>query len=228
MAQKIGDKAKSAAEEKLVEVLLDKYHKFTDSIKNGILPIGIAEVGKTTLLTKFDVVGPEVFLDFNRTLKTKTNSSRIREDLLNGDSKARFYNNIDVPGDLPEMWAAAYFDHNPRILIIMVDDRPVSEHLKQLNKFISFLKDGSSFWQKAKAAITFNWSNLSRIIFVINKSDLIEKGKLTELKNEYASFLADIHSELNVNIQTFTASLMADEKQLSGLLRAVCDGLGKK
>jgi hypothetical protein len=50
------------------------YRRWRQQAQNGILPIGIAAVGKTTLLYKFEVAGPNLFMDFNRTLATKVDS----------------------------------------------------------------------------------------------------------------------------------------------------------
>lgn len=204
------------------------YTKWRQSIKNGVLPIGSSGVGKTTLLSRLDVEGANLFLKFDRTTKTKVDTLKLRDDFIKACDGVEHIRKIDVPGDLPEEWVTSYFDNNPRVLVIMVDDRAPDEHIKRLRIFIEKYKKGASFWQKIKTIAAFNWGNITRVIFVVNKSDKIEKTRLDNMQIEYESVLSEIHSLLNVNIQVFKISLTNTDESLNPFFMAVLDSFSRK
>lgn len=145
MATKHNSKIREKIEAEVLNEGINFYRKWRQKTKNGILPIGIAEVGKTTLLHKFEVAGPNLFMDFNRTLTAKVDDMRLRQEFIDNCPGVEYFKKIDVPGELPEQWAKAYFDNNPRVLVILVDDRPPSEHLPSIRKFLSLIQEGPGF-----------------------------------------------------------------------------------
>lgn len=207
---------------------LNFYRKWRQKTKNGILPIGIAEVGKTTLLHKFEVSGPNLFMDFNRTLRSQVDDMRLRQEFIDQCQGVEYFKKIDVPGELPEQWAKAYFDNNPRVLLILVDDRPPIDHLPSIRKFLSIVKQGPTKWQSLKMTASFKWNNLSRVLFVINKVDKFDSSISKALHSEYASLLADVHSQFNSSIQIFSISLNPESAQLGEMFSATLEGLSRK
>lgn len=225
---KVGGKIRDKLEEEASREAVNFYRAWRQKTKNGILPIGIANVGKTTLLQRFQVEEPSLFLEFNRTLKVNVDEIRLREDLLREAKGVEFYKSIDVPGDLPDQWASAYFDNGPRVLVLLVDERDHSEHIKAIRKFLGQVSKGPSFWQKAKEIISFRWGNISRVIFVVNKADRFVEDSLKEVMGKYKEILADIQSTLNVPVQTYRVSLSKNGEDCSALFKAMLDGLSRK
>lgn len=226
--QKFGGKIRDKLEEEASREAVSFYRAWRQKTKNGILPIGIANVGKTTFLQRFEVAEPNIFLDFNRTLTTNVDKVRLRQDLSNASDGIEFYKKIDVPGDLPDQWAAAYFDNNPRVLIVMVDEREPNIHIEQLRKFLGYLAEGPTVWQKFKTVIELRWKNLSRIIFVVNKEDQFDPKSLLKVEELYQPFLADLHSTLQVPVQLFRVSLSMNGDSATSVFRSVVDGLSRK
>lgn len=224
LKEKLTDKA----QEEIFNEGVNFYTKWRQSVKNGVLPIGSSEVGKTTLLSRLDVQGIDLFMDFNRTTKSKVDTLKLRAEFIKASNGVEHIRKIDVPGDLPEEWVTAYFDNSPRVLVIMVDDRNSHEHIKRLRVFVENYKKGSSFWQKTKTVVTFNWNNLTRILFVVNKSDKIEKVRLDNIQTEYAGVLSEMHSLFNVNIQIFKVSLNDTDENLKPFFMAVLDSFSRK
>lgn len=211
-----GKKTLDKVEEEIINEGIGFYRRFRQKTLNGVMPIGIAGVGKTTLLSQLDAAGPSLFADFNRTLKTKVTTPRLRKELLEACEKTRFTRKIDVPGELPAEWAEAYFDNNPRILAMMVDGRTTAE-LSAFKEFLAKINDGPSFWQQTKTVAMFRWDNLARIFFIINKVDLLDKKAIRDILNNYRDILAEMHSRFGVNIQTFQVCLQSEEKELGQL-----------
>lgn len=226
--QKIGGKIRDKLEEEASREAVSLYRAWRQKTKNGILPVGIANVGKTTFLQRFEVAEPNIFLDFNRTLETNVGKVRLRQDLVKASDGIEFYKKIDVPGDLPDQWATAYFDNTPRVLVVMVDERDPLTHIEQLRRFLGYLADGSTIWQKAKTVLAFRWDNLSRVLFVINKVDKFNPESLAQVIEPYRDFLADIQSTLQVPIQSFSVSLSIEDENTTSLFRSVVDGLSRK
>ena len=193
------------------------------------MPVGISGVGKTTFLSRFDVCGPELFLDFDRTLSVKVDKMRLRNDFIDQCNGAEYVQKIDVPGELPEQWGAAYFDRNPRVLVIMIDERESKEHISQIRIFLDFIRTGGSRWQKIKTFLAGRGENLSRVIFAVNKVDKFVSDNLDDVQDEYKILLAEVHSLLNVNIQTFHVSLNSkNDDDFTAVFSAVLDGLVRK
>lgn len=212
-----GKKTLDKVEEEIINEGIGFYRRFRQKTLNGVMPVGIAAVGKTTLLSQLDAAGPSLFADFNRTLRTKVTTPRLRKELLEACEKTRFTRKIDVPGELPEEWAEAYFDNNPRILAMIVDGRTTAE-LSSFKQFLAKVNEGPSLWQKTKTAAMFRWNNLSRIFFIINKIDLLDNKTVRDIQNNYRDILAEMHSQFGVNIQTFQVSLQSEEKKLGELI----------
>lgn len=210
------------------EEALSAYKKWRQKVKNGILPIGISEVGKTTLLSKYDVSAANVFLGFNRTLKVNVDERRLRAELAKRVQGVEYVKTIDVPGEVPEEWAQAYFRNNPRVLVVMVDHRDPAKHVAAIEKFLSILRRGPNFWQKVSAFVCRTNKNLARVLFVVNKLDKIPAHEKDGVLGRYHGILASLHSELNVNIQTFQISLHDDDKMLDTFFTAAVDGLTAK
>lgn len=204
------------------------YKKWRQTVRNGVLPIGASNVGKTTLLSRLDVEGANLFMNFNRTTKTRTDTLKLRSDFIKVENDAEYIKKIDVPGDLPKEWATAYFNNNPRVLVIMVDDRDPSEHSIRISEFLNQLRIGANFWQKTKSTITFNRNNLARIIFIINKADKIDPQNLIGIDQMYSGILADVHEFFNVNIQTFKISLTGNDANLESFFLSVLDSFSRK
>jgi GTP-binding protein EngB required for normal cell division len=224
----MGSKLRDKLENEAFNEGVNFYRKWRQQTKNGILPIGIANVGKTTLLHKFDVDCPNLFLDFNRTLETSVDSMRLRKEFIEQCRGVEYFKKIDVPGELPEQWAKAYFDNNPRVLLILVDERPASEHMLSIKKFLSQIQLGESIWQKVKNLAAFRRNNLTRILFVINKVDKIEKGGIENVLLQYKPMLADIHTLFKSSIQIFSVSLNPESAQLKDMFNSAIDGLARK
>jgi len=224
MASKIREKIENEAFNEGVNF----YRRWRQETKNGILPIGIANVGKTTLLHKFDVDCPNLFLDFNRTLDTTVDSLRLRKDFIERCKGVEYFKKIDVPGELPDQWAKAYFDNNPRVLLILVDHRPPAEHLPSIHQFLAKIKHGESAWQKVKSFAAFRRNNLTRVLFVINKIDKLKESNSVNVLAEYKPVLADIHSLFKSSIQVFSVSLNPESAQLKDMFTAAIDGLARK
>lgn len=225
---KAGGKIRDKLEEEASREAVNFYRAWRQKTKNGILPIGIANVGKTTLLQRFQVEETSLFLEFNRTLKVNVDEVRLREDLMREAKGIEFYKSIDVPGDLPEQWATAYFDNNPRVLVLLVDERNHLEHIEAFRRFLGQVTKGASFWQKTKEVFSFRWGNLSRVIFVVNKSDQFTEDHLKDITRKYKEILADIQSTFNVPVQTYRVSLSENGKECSPLFKAIIDGLSRK
>lgn len=226
--QKMGGKIRDKLEEEASREAVSFYRAWRQKTKNGILPVGIANVGKTTFLQRFEVAEPNIFLDFNRTLTTNVDKIRLRQDLAQASDGIDFYKKIDVPGDLPDQWAAAYFDNSPRVLIVMVDERDPKVHIEQLRKFLGYLAEGPSVWQKAKTVLALRWNNLSRILFIANKVDKFDHENLLQVAELYRAFLADLQSTLQVPVQLFRVSLSMDDDSATSVFRSVVDGLSRK
>ena len=229
LASKLGSTTVGKLEEAVFKEGVSAFQEWRQKSKNGILPIGISAVGKTTLLSKFDVAGPNLFLDFNRTLRTTIDKSRMRREFAERCNGIEYVQKIDVPGELPEQWSQAYFDRNPRILVVLVDDRSPEIHTNCIRQFLKQIKSGPTFWQVAKTLFGFRTNNLSRVIFVVNKSDKIGDDSMLKLLNDYRPLLADIQSSFNVSVQIFQSSLtIGTEKSLEDLFSAIIDGLTRK
>lgn len=226
--KQFGGKLRDKIEEEASREAVSFYRGWRQKTKNGILPVGIANVGKTTFLQRFEVAEPNLFLDFNRTLGINSDTVRLREDFARIANGIEFYKKIDVPGDLPDLWAMAYFDNSPRVLVILVDDRDTLTHITQLRKFLGFIEEGPTVWQKAKTLVNLRWNNLSRILFVVNKADQFESERLTSVADSYRSVLSDIQSTLQVPVQLFRVSLASNCKECNVLFRSVIDGLCRK
>ncbi len=226
--QKVGGKIRDKLEEEASREAVSFYRAWRQKTKNGILPVGIANVGKTTFLQRFEVAEPNIFLAFNRTLTTNVGKVRLRQDLAKASDGIDFYKKIDVPGDLPDQWATAYFENTPRVLVVMVDERDPIAHIKQLRTFLGYLADGPTIWQKAKTALSFRWDNLSRILFVVNKVDRFNPESLAQATEPYRAFLADIQSTLQVPVQSFSVSLSLENDSATSLFESVVDGLSRK
>lgn len=225
---KVGGKIRDKLEEEASREAVNFYRAWRQKTKNGVLPIGIANVGKTTLLQRFQVEEPSLFLEFNRTLKVNVDEVRLREDFLRQAKGVEFYKSIDTPGDLPDQWSNAYFDNSPRVLVLMVDERGHTEHIRAFRKFLGQASKGPTFWQKTKEILAFRWGNLSRVIFVVNKLDQFDGVNLKEVMSGYKEILADIQSTLNVPIQVFQVSLKDNGADCSDLFKAILDGLSRK
>lgn len=226
--KKFSGKFRDKVEEEVSKEAVNFYRAWRQKTKNGILPIGIANVGKTTFLQRFEIDGPSLFVDFNRTTSTTTDNIRLRDDLSRIASGIDFYKKIDVPGDLPSEWAEAYFDNNPRVLAILVDNRDPANHIKSLRAFLSQIAKGPSFWQKTKEIANFRWNNLSRIIFIVNKADLFDDMKLNHAAGEFKGVLADFQQLLQAPVQIFHVSLKTKTDDQIHLFKAVIDGLSRK
>jgi len=227
MAAKAGhNKIRDAVEDEFIQEGISFYRRWRQKMRNGILPIGIAEVGKTTLISKYDVAEANVFLDFNRTLKTSTDARRLRADLAKLNKGVEFVKTIDVPGEVPEEWAQAFFDNNPRVLVVMVDHRDPAKHITAIEEFLSHLRTGPTLWQKFTGLLARK--NLSRVLFVVNKIDQIPEDDRDDLIRKYTSVLANLHEQLNANIQTFLVSLHDDDQKLDPFFTAAVDGLMRK
>lgn len=213
----------------VVDEGVNLFREWRQKIKNGILPIGTAYVGKSTLLSRFNVAGPNLFMDFNRTLATKVDELKLRREFIERCSGVEYVKPIDVPGELPEEWAKAYFDNNPRILAILVDDRPAADHIQIIREFVTHIEKGPSYWQKVKTLAAFRWNNLTRILFVVNKSDQIDRDRLNGVYLEYKGLLADIKSSFGADIQVFNVSLTTNtDEELKHFFDAILDGLARK
>lgn len=229
MTSKSGkNKVFEALQDEAINEGLSAYRAWRQKVKNGILPIGIAEVGKTTLLSKYDVAAPNVFLDFNRTLKVNVDSRRLRNDLAKRIQGVEYVKTIDVPGEVPEQWAEAYFKNNPRVLVVMVDHRDPAKHIAAIEKFLSILREGPSLWQRFISVVSRTNDNLARVLFVVNKLDKVPEVERDSLLKRYAGVLANLHSHLNVNIQIFQISLRDDDTALDSFFTAAVDGLTRK
>ena len=226
--QKLGGKLRDKIEEEASREAVNFYRAWCQKTKNGILPIGIANVGKTTFLQRFEIAEPSLFLDFNRTLGTSVDKVRLREDFLREAKGIEYYRKIDVPGDLPDQWARAYFDHGPRVLVVLVDERDPTEHIERLRKFLGLIAEGPTFWQRTKEVLSFRWSNLSRVLFVANKADRFSNERLLAIADSYRGVLADLQSTLEVPIQVYRVSLASDSEGCAALFKAVLDGLSRK
>lgn len=226
--QKIGGKIRDKLEEEASREAVSFYRAWRQKTKNGILPVGIANVGKTTFLQRFEVAEPNVFLDFNRTLATHVGEVRLRQDLAQAADGIDFYKKIDVPGDLADQWAAAYFNNNPRVLVVMVDERDPKVHVEQLRRFLGYLAEGPTVWQRTKTVLALRWDNLSRILFVMNKLDKVDPKSLPQLAEPYRALLADIQSTMQVPVQSFRVSLSKNDATAANLFRSVVDGLSRK
>jgi GTPase SAR1 family protein len=202
-----GKKTLDTIEGEVITAGISFYRKFRQELANGVLPIGISGVGKTTLLSQLDASGPTLFSEFNRTLKTRIKTERLRQDLIKACEKTRYVRKIDVPGEIPEEWACAYFDNNPKILVVMVDGREAEEQIAAFEQFVALVREGPSFWQKTKTVIALRWNNLVRIFFVINKIDLLDAKSINIINSRYRALLAEMNSIFGVNIQTFKISL---------------------
>ena len=225
---KRGDKILGKIEEEVSTEAISAFRRWRQKSKNGLLPIGIAQVGKTTFLTKFDADSPALFLDFNRTLEINIDKLRLRQDFLDKCKGVEYYKKIDVPGDLPDQWAKAYFDTNPRVLVVMVDERSPEIHIKQLRVFLKHYSEGPSIWQRTKTVFGFRSNNLTRVLFVANKADRFPDQAIKSISETYRGVLADLQSELGVPIQIFQATLTSDAKPQTELFHAVLDGLARK
>lgn len=229
MSRKIpGGKIADKLEEEASKEAVNFYRAWRQKIKNGVLPIGIANVGKTTFLQRFEVADVSLFLDFNRTLGIGEHKTKLRADLAKHANGVEYYKSIDVPGDLPDQWAVAYFDSNPRVLVILVDHREPLDHTKQIRKFLGSINEGASLWQKTKTILNFRWDNLSRIVFIENKVDQLPESSKNNVASKYKSLLADIQSTFKVPIQIFQTSLNARDADQDEIFKAVVDGLGRK
>lgn len=221
---KITDKLQEEASREAVNF----YRAWRQKIKNGVLPIGIANVGKTTFLQRFEVADASLFLEFNRTLEINANTTKLRDDLAKHANGVEYYKSIDVPGDVPDQWAVAYHDNNPRVLVILVDHREPLDHIKQIRKFLGLINEGPSLWQKTKTVINFRWDNLSRIVFIENKADQLPEGRKNNIASKYKSLLADIQSTFKVPVQVFQASLNVPNPGQDKIFKSVIDGLSGK
>ncbi|BCO26591.1 hypothetical protein MIZ03_1474 [Rhodoferax lithotrophicus] len=223
-----GKKLRDRVEEEATEEALSAFRSWRQKISNGVLPIGIANVGKTTFLTKFANNNPNLFLEFNRTHSTSMDSRRLRDDLLKRCKGTEFYRGIDVPGDLPMEWARAYFKASPRVLVVLVDDRPAAEHTKKLGEFLSALKLGPTKWERVRTWVTFNTNNLAGILFVMNKVDKFAADAPEPELTDYKNFLSDLASLLPVPICTYKMSLTEDRESELLVFAGVVDLFGKK
>ena len=226
--QKFGGKIRDKIEEEASREVVSIYRAWRQKTKNGILPIGIANVGKTTFLQRFEIAEPNIFLDFNRTLQTSVDKVRLRSDLAQAANGIDFYKKIDVPGDLPAEWAVAYFDNNPRVLVVLVDERDPEVHIAQLRKFLGYVAEGPSIWQRTKTFFAFRWENLSRVLFVVNKADKFDADNIKRVIELYRGLLADTQSTLQVPVQIFRVSLSLAGSEATDLFRATVDGLTRK
>lgn len=221
-------KFRDKLEEEASKEAVNAFRKWRQRSINGVLPIGISRVGKTTLLDKFGADCPELFLDFNRTLKTKVEDYRLRKDFLAQCSGIEFYKRIDPPGEFPGDWAKAYFDYNPRVLVILVDDRPADVQTDALRKFLAAIAQGPTAWQRAKTIFNGRWGNLSSVLFVINKVDQFRDKSAEGIDEAYKGVLADIRSTLGAPIRTFRTSLTQDENATQRLFQSVVETFGHK
>lgn len=229
MAKTPTDKIK----EKVVDAAYDEgvnaFQAWRQKAKNGVLPIGISGVGKTTFLSRFDVCGPELFLDFDRTLSVKVDKMKLRKEFIKQCNGVEYVQKIDVPGELPEQWGVAYFDRNPRVLVIMIDEREPKAHISEIKKFLEYIRVGATNWQKVKTFFAGRGENLSRVIFAVNKVDRFSSGTLEHVGEEYKRLLSEVHSLLNVNIQIFHVSLnSSNDNDFNAVFSAVLDGLVRK
>ena len=228
ISTKRGDKLLGKIEEEVSNEVVGIFRSWRQKSKNGLLPVGIAGVGKTTFLTKFDADAPSLFLDFNRTVKTKVDSMRLRQEFLDRCKGVEYYKKIDVPGDQPLQWATAYFDNSPRVLVVLTDERGADIHIKQLRTFLAHLRQGPTFWQLAKATVGLRRNNLARILFVVNKVDRFAAGEIGKTRAAYQALLADLQSLLGAPIQIFQLTLTSETEHAPEVFHAVLDGLARK
>lgn len=224
----VGKKFRDKVEEEVTTEAISAFRAWRQRVRNGVLPIGIGNVGKTTFLNKFTSDSPDLFLGFNRTVRTKVDNYRLRSDFRDRCQGVEFHKNIDTPGEFPEEWARAYFSGMPRVLVVLVDNRPHAQHVEKLGQFLAALKIGPTFWQKTKAVVTWNRNNLSGILFVINKIDQFAPGGAEVAADQYRDALADMHSLLGVPIHIHTMSLTTDRESELKVFNAVVDLFGKK
>lgn len=199
-----------------------------------ILTIGISGVGKTTFWSRFDDESPNVFLEFNRNLKTQIDTLKMRREFIEkcrGNSK---YRKIDVPGSDfgvgPIRWADKYFSYCPRILIVMVDGRSPEVHIKELRTFLSLIDKGPGFFRKWYNRCLLRNNNLARVLFVINKVDTLCNEEINGLLASYDKdrLLASFHEVLNANILQFQVSLKCGTADTSKFFEAILEGIGRK
>lgn len=214
--------------EKILTEAIGEFSRWHQKSRNGLLPIGIAQVGKTTFLTKFDLDSPRLFLHFNRTLEVTIDKLRLRQEFLERCKGVEYYKKIDVPGDLPHEWARAYFDANPRVLVVMVDERSPDTHIKQLRTFLKFYAEGPTVWQRTKTIFGFRMNNLARVLFVANKADRLPDRTINSVSEAYRGVLADFQSKLRVPIQMFQTTLTSEAMPQTELFHAVLDGFTRK
>jgi len=229
MSKKFGNKTMTAIEEEFVNEGISAYRKWRQSVKNGILPVGISSVGKTTFCSKFEDDGASLWLEFNRTVSTHIDMLRLQSTFIAQAKGVEYYKIIDVPGDLYEQWVKAFFDNNPRVLVIMVDHRQPGTHLDELQKFLALIKEGPTFWQRTKTFFASRRNNLSRIIFLINKLDQFDTSKISTIEQQYKTFLADVHQVFGVSINVFKVQLNSGEySQLEDMFVTILEALAQK
>jgi hypothetical protein len=221
-------KFRDKMEEEASKEAVNAFRAWRQRSINGVLPIGVSRVGKTTLLDKFGADCPELFLDFNRTLKTKVENYRLRQDFLEQCSGIEFYKRIDPPGEIPGDWAKAYFDYNPRVLVVLVDDRPADVQADALRKFLAAIAQGPTKWQRTKTVLNWRWGNLAGILFVVNKVDRLSNECSKDVDEAYKGVLADLRSTLGAPIRTFRTSLTKDAEGTQRLFQSVVETFGRK
>jgi len=221
-------KFRDKLEEEASKEAVNAFRAWRQRAINGVLPIGVSHVGKTTLLDKFGADCPELFLDFNRTLKTKVENYRLRQDFLAYCRGIEFYKRIDPPGEFPADWAKAYFDYNPRVLVVLVDDRPVDVQADALRRFLAAIAHGPTKWQRLKTVLNWRWGNLAGVLFVINKMDRLSDESVKGIEDAYKGILADLRSTLGAPIRTFRTSLTQDAEGTQRLFQSVVETFGHK
>lgn len=97
---KLKGKISDKVQEEFFNEGVNFYTKWRQSVKNGVLPIGSSGVGKTTLLSRLDVQGVDLFMDFDRTTKTKVDTLKLRKEFTEACTGVEHIRKIDVPGDL--------------------------------------------------------------------------------------------------------------------------------
>lgn len=219
--------AKDMAQKEALGRLIDQFSAWRQSIVNGLMPIGIGGVGKSSFLRTFDSGCRNLFFEFNRTPDIEVNNRKLRPEFHEA-CNARAYKEIDTPGDFPEAWSVAYFDELPKVLLVMVDERPTQVHIEALYTFLRKIQEGPTTWQWIKRSITFRNNNLQSIIFVFNKIDKLDSIEIADSKiTEYKSIMADLFSELHATISFFKCSVTNRSGEFEQLTRAIVESMSR-
>lgn len=210
---------------RFVNYISTNYTEWRQKKRNGILPIGISNVGKSTFLATMADFSSATVTNFNRTLVVKHKKETIDPALrkeLTGRDIANYFKKIDVPGEAGEKskdWVKAYIKHAPKVLVIIVDndnERGIEDHIEPLNNFMKTLeeKKKSLIGKFGRGFRNIN-KNLKKIIFVLNdKNNSIDYENYESFKknfmNEnpsYDSLMADLHDLTEVNVLVYCCAL---------------------